>query len=326
MDKRLRPLDSGAASARSDKNRATQMSNPGATSSAVSNISAAATSEDILSLPPLREGLEILSYGTGKYQFGELRLPAKLPAGGTAASASRQGYPVAIGIHGGYYRARYSLDYYGHVCSALRDAGFATWNIEYRRLGNWGGGWPGTFLDVAAATDYLRTLAARGYPLDLGRVIAVGHSAGGHLAAWVAGRRRIATDSPLYCDDPLSIAAVISLAGVLDLRRAWELRLSRGVVRRLLGGTPEQVPVRYDSTSPLALLPLGVPSTTVIHGTRDTSVPYEISRRYTEAAAESGDEVQLVTLEDTGHFEIVDPRTQAWQSVLRSVQQSIGLE
>jgi acetyl esterase/lipase len=233
---------------------------------------------------------------------------------------------VVIGIHGGYYRARYSLDYFGHVCDALTAAGFATWNIEYRRLGNWGGGWPGTFLDVAAGADFLRTLAASGYPLDLERVIAVGHSAGGHLAAWVAGRRRITEDSPLYCPDPLPMAAVISLAGVLDLRRAWELRLSRGVVRHLLGGTPKQVPLRYNSVSPLALLPLGVAKTTVVHGTADTSVPYEISRRYTEAAVKSGDAVQLVTLEGTGHFEIVDPRTQAWQSVLRSVQQSIGIE
>jgi acetyl esterase/lipase len=288
-------------------------------------MSAAATSEDILSIPAPREGLEVHAYGAGKHQFAELRLPGNVPPGADkAARGRRQSYPVVIGIHGGYYRARYGLDYYGHVCAALTDAGFATWNIEYRRLGNWRGGWPGTFLDVAAATDYLRTLAASGYPLDLGRVVAVGHSAGGHLAAWVAGRRRIAEDSPLYCHDPLSISAVVSLAGVLDLHRAWELRLSRGVVRRLLGGTPEQVPLRYGSTSPLALLPLGVPRTTAIHGTRDTSVPYEISQRYVEAAVESGDAARLVTLEDTGHFEIVDPRTEVWQSVLRSVQQSIG--
>lgn len=301
------------------------MSNFSAGRSATSISAAAAKSEDILSLPAPREGLEAHSYGAGKYQFGELRLPRNIPREEDEAGEGR-GYPVVIGIHGGYYRARYGLDYFGHVCAALTDAGFATWNIEYRRLGNWGGGWPGTFLDVAAATDYLRTLAARGYPLDLERVITVGHSAGGHLAAWVAGRRRIAKESPLYCRDPLPIAAVISLAGVLDLRRAWELRLSRGVVGRLLGGTPEQVPPRYNSASPLTLLPLGVPRTIVVHGTRDTSVPYEISRRYAEAAVESGDAAQLVTLEDTGHFEMVDPRTQAWQSVLRSVQQSIGIE
>jgi len=291
---------------------------------------AAASSEDILSLPAPRQGLEIHSYGAGKYQFGELRLPGTdEPEGGDGAVAARgrrQSYPVVIGIHGGYYRARYGLDYFGHVCAALAEVGFATWNIEYRRLGNWGGGWPGTFDDVAAATDYLRTLTANGYPLDLGRVIAMGHSAGGHLAAWVAGRRRIAKGSQLYSQDPLPITAVISLAGVLDLRRAWELRLSRGVVGRLLGGSPEQVPERYDSASPLALLPLGVPRTTLVHGTRDTSVPYEISRRYIEAAVASGDAAELVTLPEIDHFEIVDPRTQAWQSVLRSARQAIGNE
>jgi acetyl esterase/lipase len=313
-----------AAAAQIQEEPGKLMSNSRATRSASSK-NAAATSEDILSLLAPREGLEAHSYGAGKYQFGELRLPTNSPSQRDEAVAGR-GYPVVIGIHGGYYRARYGLDYFGHVCAALTDAGFATWNIEYRRLGYRGGGWPGTFHDVAAAADYLRTLAASGYPLDLGQVIAVGHSAGGHLAAWVAGRRRIAQDSPLYCRDPLPIAAVISLAGVLDLRRAWELRLSRGIVGRLLGGTPEQVPERYDSASPLALLPLGVPRTTLVHGTRDTSVPYELSRRYAEAAVKSGDAAQLVTLEDTGHFEIVDPRTPAWQSVLRSVQQSIGIE
>jgi acetyl esterase/lipase len=295
----------------------------------------AANSEEILTLPAPGEGVEIHSYGAGKYQFGELRLPERAPEQGAQKAAAeaqqrqrrrQQGYPVVIGIHGGYYRARYGLGYFGHVCAALTEAGCATWNIEYRRLGNRGGGWPGTFQDVAAATDYLRTLAANGYPLDLDRVIAMGHSAGGHLAAWVAGRRRIAQGSPLYCPDPLPIKAVISLAGVLDLRRAWELRLSRGVVERLLGGSPRQVPLRYDSTSPVALLPLGVPMTTLVHGTGDTSVPYELSRRYARAAVASGDAAELVTLEDTGHFEIVDPRTEAWRSVLRSVQLAIGIE
>jgi acetyl esterase/lipase len=284
----------------------------------------------ILSLPAPNAGVELHSYGTGKYQFGELRLPSWSEPGGAtggaeSAAVGRRPYPVVIGIHGGYYRARYGLDYFGHVCAALTAAGFATWNVEYRRLGNRGGGWPGTFLDVAAATDYLRTLSASGYPVDLGRVIALGHSAGGHLAAWVAGRRRIPEGGPLYSNDPLPITALISLAGVLDLRRAWELGLSRGVVGRLLGGSPEQVPLRYDSTSPVALLPLGLPeTTTLIHGTGDTSVPYEMSQRYAEAALASGDTPRLVTLEGAGHFEIVDPRTQEWQPVLRSVQKAIG--
>ncbi|MGO8947142.1 MAG: alpha/beta hydrolase family protein [Ktedonobacterales bacterium] len=260
-----------------------------------------------------------LKYGPSTYQFGDLRLPRdRAGRGGREAGL----YPVVIGVHGGYYRARYGLDYFGHVCAALTAAGLATWNIEYRRLGNHGGGWPGTFEDVAAAADYLRALERR-YRLDLGRVMALGHSAGGHLACWLAARHRIPAGLPLHCSSALPISSVVSLAGVLDLRRAWELRLSRGVVDRLLGGSPEQVRVRYEVASPVELLPLGVPQT-IIHGTADTSVPYEISRDYAEAARQRGDVAELVTLEGAGHFEIVDPGTPEWQCVLRSVQKAMG--
>ena len=266
------------------------------------------SSEDILELPAPEAGVIRLPYGTSKYQFADLRLPA----------AGDGLHPVVIAVHGGYYRARYGLSYLGHAAAALTAAGFVTWNIEYRRLGYRGGGWPGTFLDVAAAADYLETLAAS-YPLDLSRVVTVGHSAGGHLACWLAGRHRIPAGQPLHAKRPMPVSGVVALAGVLDLRRAWELRLSHGIVRRLLGGTPEQVPERYDSASPLALLPLGVPQI-LIHGTQDDSVPFEISERYAEAAREQGDEVQLIALPGAGHFELVDPRTPEWQSVMQSVR------
>ncbi len=253
-----------------------------------------------------------LKYGDGTYQFGELRLP----------KSSSGPYPVVIGVHGGYYRSRYDLGYFGHVCSALTAAGLATWNVEYRRLGNPGGGWPGTFLDAAAAADYLRELATR-YPLDLGRVLAIGHSAGGQLACWLAARHRISAGQLLYSSNPVPISAVVTLAGVLDLRRAFELRLSQGVVGRLLDGSPDDVPARYRVASPRELLPLGVPQI-IIHGTADTSVPYEISREYAEAASASGDMAELVSLAGSGHFEIVDPGTPEWQVVLRSVRKAIG--
>jgi acetyl esterase/lipase len=267
------------------------------------------SSEDILNLPAPESGVVRLPYGKSKFQFGDLRLPA-------AGEYTLQ--PVVIAVHGGYYRARYGLEYLGHVAAALTAVGFATWNIEYRRLGYRGGGWPGTFADVAAAADYLNALAAV-YPLDLTRVVAIGHSAGGHLACWLAARHRISAQQPLHSDRPMPIGGAVALAGVLDLRRAWELRLSHGIVRRLLGGTPEQVPERYDAASPLSLLPLGVPQI-LVHGTADSSVPFEISERYAAAALEKGDEVQLVALPGAGHFEIVDPRTPEWQSVLQSVR------
>ena len=116
---------------------------------------------------------------------------------------------------------------------------------------------------------------------------------------------------------------MVTLAGVLDLRRAFELRLSQGVVGRLLDGSPDDVPARYRVASPRELLPLGVPQI-IIHGTADTSVPYEISREYAEAASASGDMAELVSLAGSGHFEIVDPGTPEWQVVLRSVRKAIG--
>lgn len=273
------------------------------------------SSEDILELPAPEAGVTRLPYGKSKFQFGDLRLPR---SGGYSL------HPVVIAVHGGYYRARYGLGYLGHVAAALTAAGFATWNIEYRRLGYRGGGWPGTFSDVAAAADHLEALAAV-YPLDLSQVVAIGHSAGGQLACWLAGRHRISAQQPLHSERPLPIRGVVSLAGVLDLRRAWDLHLSHGIVRRLLGGTPEQVPERYDIASPLALLPLGVPQI-LIHGTEDTSVPFEISERYAAAARAKGDQVQLLALPGAGHFELVDPRTPEWQSVLQSVRKvAVGL-
>lgn len=205
----------------------------------------------------------------------------------------------------------------GHLCAALAAGGVATWNVEYRRIGNRGGGWPGTFEDVARAVDYLRELAPA-HGLDLGRVVALGHSAGGHLALWAAGRRRIPAESPVYSDAPLRLRGVVALAAVSDLRRAWELRLSDGAVKQLMGGTPEQFPERYAAASPAELLPLGVRQV-LIHGTEDDSVPYAISRDYQAAAVAAGDDAALVTLPGAGHFETVDPTSREWPAVRSAV-------
>ena len=269
------------------------------------------SSEDILDLPPPPAGRRV-AYGAASQLFGELRVPKTDPP-----------YPLAIVVHGGYWRARYDLAHIGHLCAALTAAGIATWNVEYRRLGQPGGGWPGTFQDVAAAADHVRALANE-YPLDLARVVAVGHSAGGQLALWLAGRWRVPNDSPLHVPDPQPLRGVVALAGVCDLRRAWELRLSGGVVREFLGGTPEEVPERYDSASPAALLPLGVRQA-LVHGTADTSVPYIISDDYQRAAAAAGDAARLVTLAGAGHFELIDPRSREWPEVLNAIHAAFGL-
>jgi len=230
-----------------------------------------------------------IPYGSGEFHLAELRVPQ-----------TDGPYPVAIVIHGGFWRALYGLDYIGPACDALTAAGIATWNIEYRRLGHAGGGWPGTFDDVSNAADHLQSIAPQ-YNLDLNRVIAMGHSAGGHLALWLGTRKKW-------------LQGVISLAGVADLRRAWELKLSNNVAAEFLGGSPDEVPDRYKFASPIEQLPLGLPQK-LFHGTLDDSVPYEISQRYVQAAKLRGDDAELITLENAGHFELADPRTKEFGMV-----------
>jgi dipeptidyl aminopeptidase/acylaminoacyl peptidase len=247
--------------------------------------------ENILQLPIPVPGKRI-PYGVDSLQFGELRLPA-----GFALN------PVVIVIHGGFWRAAYNLDHIGHLCMALNHAGVATWSLEYRRLGNTGGGWPGTFDDIAAGANHLESIAEE-HHLDLNRIIALGHSAGGQLALWLAARYRL--------------NGVVSLAGVADLRRAHELKLSNTVVVDLLGGTPMSVPDRYHAASPIELLPLRVPQR-LIHGTLDEIVPLEISKTYTDAAQSVGDDAELIPLEGAGHFELIDPRTREFETVENTV-------
>lgn len=245
-----------------------------------------------------------IAYGDDPLQFGDLRLP-KEPGAGPISTV--------IVIHGGFWRSKYTLDHIGLMASAITSNGMATWSVEYRRIGDEGGGWPNTLLDVGKACDHLREMAGE-YNLDLDRVVVTGHSAGGHLAAWVAGRHRIPEGDPLYVADPLQVDACVPLAGVVDLRMCWRERLSNDVVLELMGGTPDEMPDRYVSASPADLLPLGVKQV-LIHGTADPNVPHEISALYVERAKELGDDAELVTLKGTGHFELIDPLSREWPKV-----------
>jgi acetyl esterase/lipase len=267
-------------------------------------------SAEILTLPAPPADHRI-PYGPDPSQFGDLRMP---PGGGP--------HPVVVYLHGGFWRAAFSLEHAGHICAALTAHGMATWSLEYRRIGQPGGAWPGTFEDVARGADYLRKLTSS-HPLDADRVIAMGHSAGGHLALWLAARHRIPPGSPLHFPQPLALRGAVSLAGVCDLRRGSELGLSNGVVHELLGGTPWEVPDRYETASPAESLPLGVRQV-LIHGTADDRVPYEVSEGYRDAALASGDDVDLITLPAADHFELIDPRSSVWPIVLRAVQGLIG--
>jgi len=254
--------------------------------------------QNILEIPAAPPGIHI-AYGSDENQFGELYLPA-----------GKGPHPAAIVIHGGYWRARYDLRHIGHFCVALAKAGIAAWSLEYRRLGNPGGGFPGTLDDVRAGAVWLEKISKE-RSLDLRRVVGTGHSAGGQLVLWLAAQNVV----------PLK--GVVPLAPVADLRRAWELKLSGNVVNDFLGGSPAAVPGRYRAASPIEMVPLGVRQR-VIHGDRDDVVPLEISRGYVAAARKSGDDCTLTEVAGAGHFELIDPRTgggtAAWGQVRDTIE------
>lgn len=246
-----------------------------------------------------------ISYGTAAQQFGDLRLPK-----------GKGPHPVAILIHGGCWYSEYDLNHIASFAAALTELGLASWTIEYRRVGNQGGGWPGTFADVAQATDYLRTVA-RSYPLDLKRVITIGHSAGGQLALWLAARKQLSRTSPLYAADPLKVRGVISLAGITDMRG-----FNAGcndAVRKVLGGTMEEFSYRYRETSPIELLPLGVRQS-LIQGNLDKIVPPALGEKYKLAAEKHGETVKFIALDGVGHFELIAPQSSAWPTVEQEVR------
>jgi acetyl esterase/lipase len=220
-------------------------------------------------------------------------------------------------LHGGFWRNKISLEYIGHLCAALTRAGLATWNVEYRRVGDPGGGWPGTFQDVARAADHVRELAEK-YHLDPSRTIAAGHSAGGHLAIWLGARPRISPGDALSSADPLLLRGAVSLAGVADLRRAAELRVGDGAVEQFIGGPPEKFPARYQVASPIELVTLGI-KVRLLHGTGDAVVPMEIGNNYQKRATKAGDDARLIVLPGADHFDVVDPRSDHWAMVEKSI-------
>ena len=254
------------------------------------------TAEDYQRFPAVAPDCRY-AYGTHGQQFGELTLPSAAPP-----------HPVIILIHGGGYREIYNIGPLGTVVAALAEAGFAVWNIEYRRYGN-GGDYPQMFLDVGAAADYLPQIA-QAQDLDLGRVISVGHSAGGHLALWLAGRHKIAATSPLFASDPLSIHGVLALAPLADVSAGSVGELSSDALLAVMGGTARTAPEAYRNGCPGQLLPLGARQRIIV-GSEDKAMLAN-ARRYTVAAGDAGDEAALQVIAGAGHFEIVAVETAAW--------------
>jgi acetyl esterase/lipase len=265
---------------------------------------------------PVPPGARRLTYGPGALQFGELRVPP---------SKGKRLHPVAIVVHGGCWVAQLgdmdpravAIDNMRPFSAALTAAGIATWNIEYRRVGHDGGGFPGTFQDIGNAADFLRTIAADNQ-LDLKRVIAVGHSAGGHLATWLAARPKLPKSSLLFTADPLPLRGVVNLDGPADLQATIPLQeviCSRQVVTDLMGGWPEAFPGRYRDASPIEMLPLGVPQH-IFAGRMFAS----LAPAYEVALQQTKDPWATTVLPEAGHFGFIDPQSAIFPQVLQVVR------
>ena len=264
-----------------------------------------------------------LHYGSGEFQFGDLRLPP-------AANAHNPA-PVVVFLHGGWWKAKYSLEYAGHLCEALRHDGVATWSLEYRRVGDPGGGFPGTFQDVAAGYDFLLQLG-KSYPLDLRRVVVMGHSAGGHLAFWLAGRHHLPATGPLtpasHSPTP-RIRAVIALAGAVDLRLTIDLAgwftfaHDKQEVYNLMDGSPAEVPERYRAGNPGDLLPLEAPQF-LLQGTEDDEIPPQLPQRWADRGRSQGERVEVDIIPGADHLDLVDPLSKAWPQVVAAVRKAFA--
>jgi acetyl esterase/lipase len=239
------------------------------------------------------------AYGPAASQHGALHMPD-----------TSGPHPVVVLVHGGFWWDRFDRSLMLPLALDIVARGHAVWNLEYRRVGEPGGGWPGTLADIAAGVDHLSVIAG-----DLGlatdRIVIAGHSAGGHLAQWVAARPGLPDDAP-GARPALTVRAVVGLAPVSDLRRAAEANLGPGAVVGLLGGGPDDLPERYALASPIERLPTGVDQL-IVHGDRDRMVPIELSRTYAATARAAGDRVELVEWPGVGHFEPIDPGHGCWQ-------------
>lgn len=242
------------------------------------------------------------TYGSDSSQFAELYLPA---------GQAREG--VVVIIHGGFWRSRYTLDLGAPLAEDLSSRGFACWNLEYRRVGN-GGGWPQTFEDVAAGIDLLAA-AAREHGLNTSTTTALGHSAGGHLAVWAAGRSSLPGDAPGGGVPTVPITGVVSQSGVLNLQRAREEKLGNGAVRDFLG---EPDGDKYRLADPMTALPLKVP-VLALHGEEDGTVPLSQSQSYVEAAQAAGARAELEQIPGD-HYAMITPGTDAWLRVTAAVE------
>lgn len=247
----------------------------------------------------------IVRYGEGAEHVIELWFPKGVPP-----------FRTVVVIHGGFWSAEYDRAHIRPLCVELAGRGYLTAALEYHRVGQDRGGWPGTFMDIADGLDALPGLTdglVRGE-----RTVLLGHSAGGHLAVWAACRRRLPGGSPGHRAERLRGRGVVSLAGVCDLEVAHALDLDDGAVSRLLGGTPSQVPFRYRMADPRHLLPVEG-HCVLVHGDEDDRVPLLVSERFHEAAVAEGSDITMTKLAGIGHFELIEPNSTVFPVVLDAI-------
>jgi acetyl esterase/lipase len=265
--------------------------------------------DDVLTRPAPLPDHEI-RYGTGPENVADVRLPA----------VTSRPAPLVIFLHGGFWRAAYDRSHTGPMATVLAAAGYAVCVPEFRRTGQAGGGWPGTFEDVAAAVDrspaLVRTAAGPGVVADEPALLA-GHSAGGHLALWAAGRHLLGPDSGWHADT--RARGVVVLAGVSGLADCYDQRLGNGAAADLMGGGPARFPQRYRVADPAGLLPLGCP-VRLVHGSLDDVVPPAMSRGYAALGRAAGDDTAVAELPGASHLDVIDPLSPAWAQVLATFQ------
>jgi acetyl esterase/lipase len=266
-------------------------------------------------LPSSQSDYRIL-YGSNASNFGDLRLPK-------VAQSSADGHPILVFVHGGGWTADWTLGHTEQLVEALNKEGVATWSLEYRRLGNSTGGYPETFLDVANALDFLRKIAPK-HHLDLGRVVVAGHSSGGHLALWLAGRRNLPKTSRLFVPDPLTIKGVISLAGVVDLEDALKIGNRTDTLRLLNVTDADAAAPLWPETNPMRLLPFGIPQMLIV-GTRDNPWRVTITKNFAQAATAKGDEVRLIVPEGANHFDVIHARGPVYPMISTAMKSMFGM-
>lgn len=268
---------------------------------------------------PRPSGSITIPYGTDPLQVGDLWLP-------TNSASLTQTFPVVLMVHGGCWQTdiadRSIMDW---IAADLAGQGIAVWNIDYRGVDRPGGGYPGTFADVAAAADHLRTIAPQ-HRLDTSRIVAFGHSAGGHLALWLAGRPRLTATSVLAGGDPLPIASVIASGALPDIEAALALENNGCTTSAMPALTGTATPARPDpfaDTSIPNLLPLGVRQI-FVNASADTIAPPSLATNYAAKADAVGEEIDIVTIAGEGHVELIAPGTRAWAAEVAAIKAELA--